>query len=299
MALLQEIWVNDITQKLYESNAFLQHSTDHSAFAHGTLVHVPQAGPLPASQKNRVTLPGAIIQRADADLTYPVYSRSTDPVLVPDLEAYQLSYDKRQSVMAHHIDRLLEDTGRDVAYEWAPTLAPRIVKTSGTATATNLPPAATGTRKAVTLADIAALARMFDLDLVPEQERYLMLHPALYYELFNTEALLRVDMMGRATLPSGVITSLFGFNIIVRGLTPLYTGATPAPKQGSDPAAAADSFAGIAWQKSCVARAISTIEVFENQKDATYYGDVLSARIFCGAAKIRSGQTGCAALVQG
>ena len=300
MALLQEVWVQDIQERLTDTNAFILHSLDHSAFVHGALVHVPQAGAIPASQKNRTTLPGTVSQRSDADLTYPVYTRSTDPILVPDLENFQLSYDKRQSVMAAHLDRLIEDTGKDIAYEWAATASGKIIRTTGTASGNTLAPGATGTRKAITVQDVANLARQFDLDNVPGQDRFLMLHPALYYELFTTDALIRADVMGRPTLPQGAIASLFGFNIIVKATTPIYT-TTGAPVRKDLAAApdAADLLAAIAWQKNCVARAISGIEVFENAKDATYYGDVISARIFVGATKLRSTGVGTGAIVQG
>ena len=297
MALLQEIWVQDIQERLTEQNGFLDFSVDHSPFIHNTVVHVPQAGAIPASVKNRTSLPASASARTDTDLTYSVFSRSTDPILVPDLQTFQLSYDKRQSVMQAHIDRLLEDTAKDIANAWAPTTSPRIVRTSGSAGSTSLAPGATGTRKAITVKEIAALARLFDSDNVPVSERYLMLHPYLYYELFDTDTLLSREVMGKPTLPSGVIGQLFGFNLIVKPTTPVYSGAA-ALKDVDAATDAADNLAAIAWQRSCVARALSSVEVFENQKDATYYGDVLSARIFCGGAKLRSDAKGVAAIVQ-
>jgi hypothetical protein len=297
MALLQEIWVQDIQERNVEQNAFLDLSVDHSAFIHNTLVHVPQAGTVPVSVKNRSTLPATVTTRTDTDLTYSVYPRSTDPIMVPDLTSFQLSYDKRQSIMQAHIDRLLEDTAKDIANEWAPTAAGRIVRTSGTASASSLAPSATGTRKAITLKEIAALARMFDVDNVSGQERYLMLHPYLYYELFDTEALIRQDTMGKVTLPNGILGQIFGFNLLVKPTLPIYTGAA-ARKEVDAAAEATDNLSAIAWQRNCVARALSPVEVFENQKDATYYGDVISARIFCGGAKLRADSKGVGAIVQ-
>ena len=297
MALLQEIWVQDIQERLTEQNAFLQYSLDHSPFIHNSVVHVPQAGAIPASVKNRASLPATVSGRTDTDMTYPVYARSTDPIMVPDLSTFQLSYDKRQSIMQAHIDRLLEDTAKDVAALWAPTAAGRIVRTSGAAGANSLAVGATGTRKAITIKEIAALARMFDMDNVPGSERYLMLHPYLYYELFDVDSLLSREVMGHPTLPTGVLGQVFGFNLVIKPTTPTYSGAA-ALKDVDATTDTADNLAAIAWQRSCVARALSPVEVFENAKDATYYGDVLSARLFCGGAKLRADQKGVGAIVQ-
>jgi hypothetical protein len=296
MALLQEIWVQDIQERLTEQNTFLNYSTDHSPFIHNTVVHVPQAGVVPVSVKNRATLPATVNTRTDADLTYSVYSRSTDPIMIPDLSTFQLSYDKRQSVMQAHIDRLLEDTAKDIANTWAPTTAGRIVRTSGAA-GTSLAAGASGTRKAITLKEIAALARLFDLDNVSGQDRFLMLHPYLYYELFDTDVLIRQDTMGRPTLPTGVLGQIFGFNLILKPTTPTYSGAL-ALKDVDAATDAADNLAAIAWQRNCVARALSPVEVYENVKDATYYGDVISARLFCGGSKLRPDAKGIGAIVQ-
>jgi hypothetical protein len=115
--------------------------------------------------------------------------------------------------------------------------------------------------------------------------------------LFDTDALLRADTMGGPTLVKGVLGQIFGFNILVKPTLPIYTGA--AARKDVDVASdIADNLSAIAWQKNCVSRALSPVEVFENPKDALYYGDVISARLFCGGAKLRSDSKGVGAIVQ-
>jgi len=53
-----------------------------------------------ASVKNRAVLPAEVSVRTDTDITYPIYHRSTDPIVVPNLNSFQLSYHKRQSVLS-------------------------------------------------------------------------------------------------------------------------------------------------------------------------------------------------------
>ena len=205
MALLKEIWIQDVQEQLALRTDFLRFAVDHSPFIRQSIVHVPQAGVVPVSVKNRAAGAATVLQRTDADLTYPVYARSTDPVLIPDLDTFQLSYDKRQSIMQAHLDRPAEDAARDIITKWAPTDAGKIVRTSGADTSLTLAPGATGTRKTITVKDIARLAQLFDMDKVPGEERYLMLNPYRYYELFEAKALQSRDMMGRLILPEGVI----------------------------------------------------------------------------------------------
>ncbi len=299
MAILEEIWVKDIQEGLFESNQFLTHSVDHSPYVHGSLVHLQEVGSAAVTEKSRTDLPATVGTRTDNTRTYTIYSRSSNPVLVSDLESLQLSYEKRQSVLRQHMDQLMEDVGKDIAYEWAATQAGRIIRTSGDDTNTNLAGGATGTRNAITLKDVADMTRKFDMDNVPAEGRFLMLHPMLYYELFSIDSIIRADVMGRATLPKGAITQLFGFNILVKPSVPVYTNATtPVPKEPGLASAATDNLCAMAWQRGCVARALGSIEVYEDQKNPLYYGDIISARIFCGGVKLRTNQTGVGAIVQ-
>lgn len=256
MALLPEIWVEDIQEYLTGAAEHLTASTDHSAFIYNSLVHLPQAGTLPASVKNRAVLPAEVSVRTDTDITYPIYHRSTDPIVVPDLNSFQLSYDKRQSVLGAQVAQLVHDAVRDVTYAWAPTLPERVVRTTGPTDTMSLAPGATGSRKRVQLRDIAQLARMFDADNVPRAERYLLLNPLLYYELFLTNGLLqRRDVMGETTVPKGVLGEVFGFRVLVNGAGPVFS-STGVPKDPEAVAATTDNLAGLAWQRGCVARAM-------------------------------------------
>ena len=299
MSLLKEVWITDAQEQLFENYTFLDHSVNHAPFVVGSVVHVPAAGTAPATVRNRSSLPATVTSRTDAMVSYSVDSRSTDPVVVPDLEAFQLSYDKRQSVMGQHLEKLMADAVRDVVQTWSPTLGVRLVRTSGSPSTLSLAPGATGNRKAIALADVSNLARKFDEDNMPQEGRFLMLNPAQYYELFSLDQLLRADVMGRATLPKGAITQLFGFNIMVKPTLPVYSNAaTPVLQDVGAATAFTDNLCALAWHKSAVARAIGGIEVYENEKDATFYGDVISASLFAGGCKLRTSQAGVAALVQ-
>ena len=119
MALQQEIWLNDIQEKLFAGNEFITRSTDHSAFVSNKIVHLPQAGILPTVEKDRASYPATIAQRTDADRTYNLGEFTTDPIHITDIDELQTSYDKRNSVLGQHIDVLNDRIALETAYSWA------------------------------------------------------------------------------------------------------------------------------------------------------------------------------------
>ena len=43
----------------------------------------------------------------------------------------------------------------------------------------------------------------------------------------------------------------------------------------------------LAWHKNSLSRAMSPLTLFENEKDPTYYGDIISGELRAGGAVIR------------
>ena len=301
--LMPEIWANTIEEQLYAENGFMKLSQDHGAYINAQSVHLPQAGTAPKVTKNRKVGPAANDQRTDDVLTYSLNRYYVQPRVIEFLDELQTNYPLRSSTMAHSNSALHDRIAVETLIAWAATNAAKIVRTSGAAGTANAPTGATGVRKLVTTEDIRSLAMIMDNDNVPSQGRYLMMDTYMYYELFGIDHLLRKDYMNKAALPSGVIDVLFGFNIMMRTGTPVYTNAgTPAVKPLSDEgvatAAAADNRSCTAWHPSFVAQALGDINVFINEKDANNFGTVFSANLLHGASKTRTDQKGVVSLVQ-
>lgn len=298
MALQQEVWIADIEENLFEGSEFILNSTNHDSFVVNSTVHVPQAGSAPAIDKNRTSLPATITQRTDTEVTYPVDSFTTDPILVQDFDELQTSYQKRQSVLADHVSVLNERMGTEVANIWALSANAKNVRTSGASTG-SLPPGATGTRKRVVKEDIANLAKTLDKDLVPSTDRFLLMPTDLYYELFEIDALLRRDFMDRTALPQGVINTLFGFQIMIRPTVVIYDNVTDPVKKAVGAASAIDdNFGCIAWHRSAVAKALGGTKVFLQEDAPEYYGSIFSAEVALGARQMRSDAKGIVSLIQ-
>ena len=234
MALIKEIWVSDVQEALNRNADFLPYSVDHSAYIAFGTVHVPQSGSNPTVVKNPATFPLSINERTDTDRTYSLNQFALEPVLITNLDELQISYDKRQSVLGQQITTLTQRIGDEVAISWSATGASNIVGTTGSAVATSLAPGATGTRKAVTLADIAALANKLDKDNVARQNRKLLMSTDMFWELFAISDVIRASYNGFQNQPNvlanGIVAMLYGFEIMMRPVVSVYANSTTVPK---------------------------------------------------------------------
>src|ERR1035437_964958 len=181
MALQKEIWIADIQENLYQGNEFITKSIDDSEYIAFKLVHLPQSGAGSLISINRSSLPATIIPRVDADMTYQVNEFSVDPTLITNIDILQVSYDKRMSVLRDNLLNLQDAVGSTTLYSWAPSAtASRIVQTTGASMSNVLAPSATGSRKAITLADIGKARSILDNDNVPQTGRVLVIPADMY-----------------------------------------------------------------------------------------------------------------------
>jgi len=194
MALQTEIWVQDIQEQVFPENSFIRKSTDHSAFINNLTVHVPNSGAFASVTKNRSSFPGTVTQRTDLDLTYSLGQYSTDPILITDIDQFQISYDKRQSLLRQFTDGLHDVISNQTAYSWAPSGATngvtRIIKCTGALDTSALASGATGSRSAITLANIVQLKGIFDSDNIPAENRFLLMPWAIKHSGCLSDAIL-------------------------------------------------------------------------------------------------------------
>ena len=306
MALQHEVWIADIKEQLFKPNPFMSRATDHSMYVNYKTVHVPQAGTAQTVKKNRSVLPATISQRTDSELTYSLNEYTSDPILLTNIEELQINYAKRQSVLGQTNAKLSEVTANQTLYAWAPSGASRQVRTTGSASAIYNPHAtATGTRKAITLADIASARAILDKDNVPLEGRVLVMTADIYNNQFlaisNVQQYLSY---GQATLPTGVVNKIFGFDIMIRPTVLMYDNtATPLletiDEEGETTDAAADNAACLAYHPNFVCHALGDIKVFADEDKPEYYGSIFSSLVMHGASKLRTDQKGVVAIIQG
>ena len=305
MALQQEIWSQDIQENLFAGNPFMNSATDHSQWVNFKTVHVPQAGTNPVVTKNRSVLPAVIVQRTDSELTYSLNEFSSEPILITNIEELQISYNKRASILSTTIKQLGDAVANNSLYAWAPSGATRQVRTTGVADGLALAPSATGTRKAITLPDIASARGILDKDNVPMDGRILVMPADEYNSHFlaisNVQS---AYAYGSPVLPSGVVNRVFGFSIMIRPSVLVYDNTgTPLIKaindQGAPSApAATDNMASLAFHPAFVAHALGSITSFADENKPEYYGSIFSSLVMHGASKLRTSQLGVVAIIQ-
>lgn len=306
MALDREQWLADIQENLFKDNAIINRAVNHDGFVNYKTVHVPQAGANPTITKNLGSFPATITQRTDSELTYSMDTYYVEPIHIEaGQETAFLSYEKRMSVLNQNIATLEEALVNNALYKWAPSGSTRIVRTSGSTVAGALAPSATGTRKAITLADILGAKAILDAENVPASGRILLIPSDIY----NTQLLAITDVYqqqsyGQSALPSGVVARIHGFDIMIRSTVCVYDNtATPVIKSVNDSGvpsspATSDNLACLAYHPSFVAKAMGNTEVMINEGVAEYYGSIVSAFQLFGASKMRTAQTGVVAIVQ-
>ena len=303
MALQQEVWATEVQENLFPANDFMSRAKDHSAFINYLTVHLPQSGANPAIFKNNTSLPININQRNDTDFTYSLNNYKGEPILITNLEEMQNSYDKRSSVLGNVVRNMGFAIGNQTLYAWAPSGASRIVRTSGTASSTALAPGATGTRNALTLADIAALKGKLDNDNVPMEGRILLMTADMYNNqllaINNIQAFYAYNM---PTIQNGKVPTLFGFEVMVRPSVVVYStsAVVKSINDMGNPLTplATDNLACIAYHPDFVSKAQGGINVYAQENLPQYYGSILSIEVQHGASPLRSTFVGIAALVQ-
>ena len=306
MSLIKEVWVKDIQDALNRNADFLPFSADHSAYVAFGTVHIPQSGANPTVEVAPSSFPLTINQRTDTDRTYSLVQYSLQPTLITNLDELQVSYDKRQSVLGQQISTLTQTIGDYVATSWAASGASNIIETTGSA-GTSLPPSGTGTRKAVTLADIANLAKKLDKDNVPRQGRKLLMQSDMFWELMAISDVLRASYNGFQGQPNvlatGVVAMLYGFEIMTRPVVAVYSKTGTTAKAVGAAAAADDRLACIAWHPSTVCRALSSITPMydagsNGNGKPEYLGSIFNVEVMLGSTTMRTDSKGIAALVQ-
>jgi hypothetical protein len=307
MALIKEIWVSDVQEALNRNADFLPYSVDHSAYIAFGTVHVPQSGSNPTVVKNPATFPLSINERTDTDRTYSLNQFALEPILITNLDELQISYDKRQSVLGQQISTLTQRIGDEVAISWTATGAANIVSTTGSAVATSLAPGATGTRKAVTLADIASLANKLDKDNVPRQNRKLLMSTDMFWELFQISDVIRASYNGFQNQPNvlanGIVAMLYGFEIMMRPVVSVFANTVTTPKAFGAATATTDNLACIAFHSTTVARALGSMTpLYDSGSNGNgkpeYLGSIFNMEVMLGSAILRADMKGVAALVQ-
>lgn len=302
MAIQTQVWVREIKEQLFPSNAFITRAISDDAFVNHKQVNLPQAGALPNVERNRSVLPATISGRTDTVADYTIDEYTSDPTVIQDIEEIETSYEKRQSVLRQHINQLNLRMANWMQYHWAATSGDFITRTSGD-NQTAVVSGATGTRKKITLNDIFAVKNLMDDLDIPEEGRVCLLPSYMYNDLMNDEksTLLSLEFSGRARVQDGMLNNLLGFELYKRGKNNVLTysnAATPVPREPGANALTSANAAALFWHPDFVRRALGTIKVYADEDKPEWYGSIFSTMARAGGRKAYSDGTGIVALVE-
>ena len=301
MAVQKEIWEDHIEGNLFKNNEFMLASTDAGQYVlNGKIVHIPQAGGTPNVVKTRTSLPAVVVQRTDTDVTYTLDEYTTDPILIPNIDLFELSYNKRESVLSEYEATLRQTIADNVLIDWSPTGGVgTILRTSGGATATTLA-GTTGVRARCLVNDLKAGQLQLNKQNVPMERRYALVSADMFQQLTDDMSATQYrDFSAEYDAKNGVLGRLFGFNIMMRSGVVTYNAlATTVNAYGAN-ANTTDNDAMLCWQADALERAVGQIKFFEQIGHPQFYGDVYSVSVRMGGRQRRYDGRGVVAIVQG
>lgn len=298
MALNKEIWLNTIVENFYPDNSFMAKSVDDSPFVNNKTVHIPNAGKPSSVSINRSEKPAKISEREDNELTYNIDELTTDPIHISNVDTVELSYDKRNSVLSNDRMQLQKAAAQNLLYKWSEAMKTKF-QTEGEAREAHTSSTATGNRKKMTKAVVMKLAVQFNKDDVPAEGRYILLDSVMYMDLLDdlTDKELSA-FLSCADASRGVLGKLYGFEFMQRSQVLRTSAGGSAIVKWDAEDAAGELAAGLAWQESCVSRAMGEVKMFDDMGNPTYYGDIYSFLVRTGGAPRRYDGKGIAVIVE-
>ena len=282
-------------ESLFPDNSFVSRAVNDDMYVNeGKKVHIPNAGAPSGVVKNRTTFPATASKRTDVDIDYTLDELTTNPVHIPYADMVELSYNKRQSVIAQDREQLITDAAESLLAAWCPAAANRINTTGSAVPAWT--PDASGNRKAIKPSDVAALQTRFNADNIPLTGRNLLLDAQMYEQLLEglTESQ-AIGFFAAADVKRGVLGQLYGFDVMVRS-TVLRFASDGTLKDVSAAGAATDLAAGLAWHAGSVSRARGEVKMFDRVDDPLFYGDLYSFLVRVGGAIRRNDKKGVYAI---
>ena len=258
MALNKEIWLNQIREGFYPDDSFLQKLTNYDAFVENDKIHIASAGIDPKVLINNTTYPIAVVGRDDDDCVFELDKFETENTIVRRPDAIEYSYDKLESVIRQHRSTLRKAVTMKATHAIAPqtdTDDTPIVTTSGNVI---------GTRKRLTFADILALKERFDDADIPQDRRYLVLHPKHVSDLLLEDLKIFKDI---TNIVDGEPLKFAGFGCFSCSTMPTYKTTDDGLEKVEYGKTATEAFASVAFYADEVFKADGEVYMYATYDD--------------------------------
>lgn len=299
MAATVEIWQNDVIGNLFKNNDFAARAVSEDQYViGGKIVHIPTAGVPDKSKKNVTEFPINGVKRNDDEILYALDTYYQVPKFVEKVEQYELSYDKRQSIMGEQQSQLIQDSMEGLLYRWSLTgknmdQPGNYLLTSGAASAEDILDGATGARLTMSKAVYSTTKKKMDNDNILQTGRVALLTANHYQQFLDSLSdVERTNFYRMADMSRGVIGTYLGFETIMRSTVQRWRNTNgiwaPVDEQADDFVPGTDdSAASIFYQQNCVSRARGEVNVFDSAGRPEYYGDLFSMNMRLGGRQRR------------
>lgn len=296
------VWKNYIIEKLRRNNAFIFKSKDDTRFVLGGLtVVIPQSGGDPVILIDNASWPLTPTRRTDTDVSYNLQAFSTNPHHIPWQEIQTLSYNKIDSILGSHTNSLVEAVADAMLIKWSPTVAGKILSTTGGPNTLTQDPASgqTGNRFLFHPKDLLRGMTAMNIDDVPDSGRIAVIDDNMYGGFYDQLSDSQANAYNQfANNETGQVGKLHGFNIYRRSKVLAYADAATSANAYGASLAATDNLACLLYHQDTVCRAFGEMKPFMDKDNPLYQGDIMSMIVRAGGRKERGDNKGVIAMVQ-
>lgn len=254
--LNQEIWIPDLIEKFYPDWSFIREADDMSEHVDYDKINLSFAGGDPAVLKNNATFPVPYSQRTDTAGELVLNTYTTEGTVTRDSEIAELSYDKRQSVLAGHKNQLANFIGKDAAHGFAPagdTAWTPVMDKTGDAS--------------FNISYLIDMQKAFNDMEVPNENRVAVLTTKAMADISKQNMALFNQINAQAG------NTAYGFKIYTYTQLPYYTAATKARNAfGSVSGVQASLF----FYGKAVMSALGSTKMFSRLNDPEQMGDIIN-----------------------
>jgi len=259
--MFKEIFAGIILAAFYPDASWLKELSDYDHMVEANTINFAQIGADPTVVINNAAWPLVPARRTDALLQVPLDTFDTTPTHVTNVEELETDYKKVESVVRQHKNSLYSQASLSAAYSLAPvsnTATTPVLATTGDSVAFE-----GGTRLKLKWEDIVDLSLAFNKANVPQDDRVLLLCPEHQADLKKQDIELYKTLIKDGTTD--------GFKVYMISNGPRYSDALNKLAIGAQ----TNNVASVAFSKSCVMRAMGTIEGEPEKRWSDYRGWLL------------------------
>jgi len=244
------------------------------------------------------TYPREASTRSDSATTYNLTQIEVNPFRIGDWEEFVSNASLRQSLF-NEVAGVLGDYATRVIFSglWSGTSGYEYA-TTGTTAYTNRHNETTC--KNMSIGDVAAVAKMMDMQNVPRDgNRYLVLDPDMYTGFLLGLAAIGYEDTATQAFRTGELPMIHGFKIVQMFEVNHASAANAALQTVTAASQATHVNAGLALHKNFVGFAASNVRLHLQESAPEYYGAVISGSFYAGGKYRRATPIGCITVYEG